>query len=126
MRAAFDETSPTKSARLYDHMRVHQREPRLDPGIAAGRVVDAPALQFHLKRAAHLVGGDRLDRAMAGRRPQRLLVLGEFERRIRVIHLPPRPLIVLGSVEQVLVQCLAVDREALRPRTGDRGSPGRG
>jgi hypothetical protein len=96
------------------HVRVHQRDARLDPGIAAGGVVDAPALQFDLQRAAHLVGRDRMDRSVVGARPQRLLILGEFERGIGVIHLPTRALVVFGVIEQVLVQGFAVNREAAR------------
>ena len=102
-------------AAFLDHMGVHQREPRLDAGIAAGGIVDAPALELDLERATHLVGGDRLDRAVPGRRPQRLLVLGEFQRGLSVVHLPTRPLVVLGAIEQVLVEGLSVDREALGP-----------
>src|SRR3984893_11455852 len=102
-------------AALLDHVGVHQRQPGLDPGIAAGRVVDAPSLQLHLERTADLVGGDRLDRAVIGRRPQRLLVLGEFERGIGMKHLAARALVVLRIVEQVLVQGLAIDRKTLGP-----------
>jgi len=83
MRAGIGRGEPDKIgeavAALFDHMRVHQGQPRLDPGIAAGRVVDPPSLQFHLQRATDLVSGDRLDRAVIGRRPERFLVLGEFE-----------------------------------------------
>ena len=97
-----------------DHVRVHQGHPRLDPGIAAGRVVDPIALQFHLQRAAHLVSRDRLDRAVIGSRPQRGLVLREFQRRVGVEHLPAGTLVVFGRVKQVLVQRLPVHRKPAR------------
>ena len=57
-------------AALLDRLGVDQREPRLDPGIAAGGVVDPPALQFDPQRTADLVGGNGLDRTMIGRPPQ--------------------------------------------------------
>jgi len=44
---------------------------------------------------------------------------------IGVIHLPARPLVVLGRVQQVLVQGLTINREALRPRSRDCRDPGR-
>ena len=101
-------------AAFRDHMRVHQGHSRLDPGIAAGRVVDPIALQFHLQRAAHLVSRDRLDRAVIGSRPQRGLVLREFQRRVGVEHLPAGTLVVFGRVKQVLVQRLPIHRKAAR------------
>ena len=110
-------------AALFDRLGVDQRQARLDPGIAAGRVVDAPPLQFDAQRAADLVGGDGLDRAVIGRLPQRLLVLGEFERRVGVVDLAVRLFVVLGIVHQVLVQGFAVDRHALGARRGDRATP---
>ena len=67
-----------------------------------------------------------LDGAVVGRLPQRLLVLGKFERRVGVVHLPARLLVVLGVVHQVLVQRLAVDRKAARARCGDRRDAGGG
>jgi hypothetical protein len=65
-------------AALFDGLRIDQRQARLDPGIAAGRVVDPPRLQFDPQRATDLVGGDGLDRPVIGRFPQRLLVPAEF------------------------------------------------
>jgi hypothetical protein len=66
-------------AALFDGLGVDQREPRLDTGIAAGRVVDPPPLQFDPQRTADLVGGDGLDRAMIGRLLQRFLIGTELQ-----------------------------------------------
>ena len=67
-----------------------------------------------------------LDRAVVCRFPQRLLVRGEFQRRVGVVDLPVRLFVILGIVHQVLVQGFAVDREALGARRRDRAHAGRG
>ena len=66
-------------AALFDRFGIDQRHARLDAGIAAGRIVDAAALQLVFQRTADFVGGDGLDRAVIGRGPQRGVILGEFQ-----------------------------------------------
>src|SRR5581483_11007515 len=45
----------------HHHLRVHHGETRLDAGVAAGGVVDAPAHGLLAQRAGELVGGDAVD-----------------------------------------------------------------
>ena len=78
------------------------------------------------QRAAQLVGGDAVDGAVERAVPQRLLVLRRLERGIGVIDLPVRQLVVLGRVQHVLMQALAVDRQALGARLGDGRNAGAG
>ena len=49
-----------------------------------------------------------------------------LQRRIGVIDLAVGPLVVVGRVDQILVQRLAVDRQALAARLGDGGDAGAG
>src|SRR6202011_3128425 len=94
--------------------------------VAAGGVVDSFADRLVLERAAQLVGGDAVNRAVARGVPQRVLILLGFERRIGVKNLAVGAVVVRGRVEQVLVQRLAVDRQAFAARLGDGGNAGGG
>ena len=115
--------SRQRVAAPHDHLGIHDAKPRLDAGIAAGGVVDAVAERLVFERAAQLVGGDAVDRSLAVALPQRVLIVRRLQRRIGVINLPVRALIVLGRVEQILMQRLAVDRQALRRASAMAATP---
>src|SRR3989304_1771379 len=112
-----------RHAALAHALREGDAEARFRADVAARDILDRPPPELELEARRVLVGRQRGEPAVDQAVPERLLVLGELERGIGVRAEAARRLVVLGVEARVLVQRLAVDRQAEGPRPTDRGPP---
>src|SRR5439155_17708670 len=96
---------------LPDPFGIDDPHPRLGAKIAASHVLEILAAELELERRRELVRRRRRHPVAYEPVPERRLVLGVLERRIRVVAEAAGRLVVLGGEAGVVVERLGVDRE---------------